>query len=479
MKVFYLFTALAVASLAWSANGQTCGTNPNVPNNDFGASSSYADPTNDCEIRVNVFIHLVGRSDGSNRPSSSHAYNIAYKLGTSFSPWKITIDYLGYDEINSDTYGLPNSLTLFNYTNLFSVNAHSNAIDIYVVPQGTTTFGAAAAAIPSKALVVPLDLAVNASGFPTEVTSHELGHCFNLFHTFHGTAEGGSTPELANGSNNTTAGDFIPDTPADPVNTIGACVNNCSYSPNWLQCNTTDANGHSYAADLTNIMSYGPINCLSHYTPHQAHRMRTALRNASVLAGVRTLASSAFDNNAITVDNVRVTSTPVFVSPGSHSVRLNTFGNLQSISWSANPSWIPIYTLGAQCDFTISSGQSLTLNVTATTSCGGPQSRSISFSVPYSYKVYPNTATNVLNVEFEKVEYEEGLPDEVALISERSQKIVRSVKVREAFRNKNLENQSKVVFDVKNLARGRYYLKVNSDHLRNSESSTTRILLVE
>jgi hypothetical protein len=77
-----------------------------------------------------------------------------------------------------------------------------------------------------------------------------LGHYFDLDHTFSG--EG---IELANGSNCSTAGDGICDTPADPyVDTepVSDYVDgNCIFISK-----KKDVNGQFYDPDVSNIMGY-------------------------------------------------------------------------------------------------------------------------------------------------------------------------------------------------------------------------------
>lgn len=84
--------------------------------------------------------------------------------------------------------------------------------------------------------------------------SHEMGHFFGLEHTFEG-----SGTELADGSNCTTEGDEICDTPADPYvagDDPAEYVDECRYY------NTKkDANGEFYSPEVTNIMSYYPCAC--------------------------------------------------------------------------------------------------------------------------------------------------------------------------------------------------------------------------
>lgn len=344
------------------------------------------------------------------------------------------------------------------------------------MPNNATTFGAVAGGIPGKAIIIPYSLAF-VSGNPTDVTSHEMGHCLNLFHTFHGTSETGSCQELVNGSNSTTCGDFISDTPADPVNNPNNCQSNCSYNPNPAQCFTQDSNGDTYSPNLHNIMSYGQPTCLNYFTYRQANRMRAALRNASVLSPVRSISSDAFDNDNITVDGNVITSTPTFVSPGQHLVQLTVFGSLSSISWSVNPSSVLIYTSGAQCAFALNSGQGCTISVTAYSSCGGPQSRNLSFQAYSGYRIAPNPATTTVAIDFDRTDFLEALPDEVQLLSEKSTKSVQTIIIKDVFDKKSFKDGNKIEFDVKNLPRGTYYLHVINHRKKNKEVDAIRVIL--
>lgn len=107
---------------------------------------------------------------------------------------------------------------------------------------------------------------------------NEMGQFFNLLHTFEGSA-GSQMPnaELVDGSNCTTAGDEICDTPADPYipgDPVDSYVNedeNCLFIDR-----KRDADGEYFVPDVGNIMSYYPHACRCGFTYEQYLRMANA-----------------------------------------------------------------------------------------------------------------------------------------------------------------------------------------------------------
>lgn len=97
--------------------------------------------------------------------------------------------------------------------------------------------------------------------------AHELGHFFSLIHT-HGIDNNKLTTELVNGSNCSSDGDQICDTPADPKLTLENVNNFCRY----VGCET-DANGDKFNPDTDNIMSYSMKGCRSHFSQQQLARI--------------------------------------------------------------------------------------------------------------------------------------------------------------------------------------------------------------
>jgi hypothetical protein len=102
---------------------------------------------------------------------------------------------------------------------------------------------------------------------------HELGHLFGLYHTF----EDKFGEELINGSNCSTTGDLVCDTPADPYifrNSISE-----KKAESCILYSDTDKNGNYYHTDISNLMSYYNCRCLT-FTHGQYERMvKTYLSN--------------------------------------------------------------------------------------------------------------------------------------------------------------------------------------------------------
>ncbi|GAB4377565.1 MAG: hypothetical protein Kow0075_06290 [Salibacteraceae bacterium] len=110
---------------------------------------------------------------------------------------------------------------------------------------------------------------IGTSNSDGRTVTHEIGHCLNLYHTF----------QSGCGSNCSSSGDFVCDTPPE-----SSASYDCSYSRN--SC-SNDATGNS-AFDtnvpdmIENYMSYN--SCQNLFTEGQAIRMKAALDNYSQLA---------------------------------------------------------------------------------------------------------------------------------------------------------------------------------------------------
>lgn len=288
------------------AYSQECGTPTTGTNQTFTNSKGVFD---DSPICVNVFFHIIRQSNGSGGFNSSNIDTIVDNLNEFYNPHNIYIHKQGVDFINNSTYY---DLASNEFNGLISLNNVSNSINFYLV--NSAPYAGRAQDILSKNLVVVNSYALS----PT--SPHELGHCLNLWHTHHGLGCGdtGGCAEAINGSNCSTCGDFVCDTPADPC-VQGQFNSNCQYT-----------GGGGYNPSVTNIMSYGSY-CRDHFTQGQATRMRNALQGSSILQQVVSNNCNFADvTGAETLCNTsNVTYT---IQNGGNSVTWQTSSNLQIIS---------------------------------------------------------------------------------------------------------------------------------------------------
>ena len=239
---------------------------------------------------LTVYFHVIRNSYGTGGVSTSNVASAYSRLNSDFSSHGIYFNWDGIiDYIDDDTYfyNHPDSCAY-----IFSENSHTDGIDIYLFPANVNydLWGDARGVGINSAFLV----AGNLSGIPacmTSTISHEMGHVLNLWHTHHGTCPEGSPTspgydanqceELVNGSNSSTCGDYVEDTPADP-NIFGKVNSNCVYTGT-----EKDANNQRYKPDVSLIMSYALNGCRTRFSTKQGERMRESIENLPYLINTR------------------------------------------------------------------------------------------------------------------------------------------------------------------------------------------------
>ena len=103
--------------------------------------------------------------------------------------------------------------------------------------------------------------------------AHEIGHYFGLYHTH----EPYFGLELSNGSNCSSTGDKLCDTPADPELGFENVNENCIYVGGAL-----DPNQQAYNPDPSNLMSYARHSCRFNFSSDQLEKMRIYMQTASL-----------------------------------------------------------------------------------------------------------------------------------------------------------------------------------------------------
>lgn len=248
-----------------------CGTRGDAPNQAFEKNLSTfslrALQSNTYCIRI-VF-YIVRNSDGTGGFNANGIPVIMRNLNDAFNSHNIFLYNVGIEYINNTSYVDLDVSTVNNeFPGLISTNSSSNAINFYLVNSiyaGSNSYAGMAENIPSRSLVVANQAALSTT------SAHEVGHCLNLFHTHRSTNEGGCA-EAINGSNCSSCGDYVCDTPADPgLSSANVDFSNCTYT-----------GGNGYNPLVNNIMSYASW-CRDRFTNGQGTRALAALAGSSVL----------------------------------------------------------------------------------------------------------------------------------------------------------------------------------------------------
>jgi hypothetical protein len=280
-----VFLVLITVSFIKTANSQTqCGTLSNHPNTLPGYTISNPENFDEAPFCVRVFFHIVRNSAGTNGINVTRIPFILDQLNERFNPHNILIVNAGQDFINNDTYGLEFNDGEFN--SLVAIQNNSTSVNFYLLPVNPLEYAGRASAIPGNSLVVGRDF------IETSTSPHELGHCLNLFHTHHQLEQSGCTE---NASNCSTCGDFVCDTPVDPLLSCGGNVNQttCEYT-----------GGGGFTPDTRNIMSYScRAICRNRFSFGQANRIRTSLLYDPMLKNFATTTCITVQGSATLCNN--------------------------------------------------------------------------------------------------------------------------------------------------------------------------------
>ncbi len=169
-----------------------------------------------------------------------------------------------------------------------------------------------------------------------QIAAHELGHALGLPHTHDVITQA----ELVDGSNCTTAGDFICDTPADPNLGLAGMMDyaTCTYIGT-----ATDANGQPYAPMVDNIMSYSPCVTTA-FTPGQTQVMQYVLDNVKTYLhrSAQPVAIDPFNTRQChNVGPITLSATPTPGNFGGPLVSGNTLNNAPNTPGEYHVTWTP------------------------------------------------------------------------------------------------------------------------------------------
>jgi len=266
-------TIVTISSFAQYPCGTTITEEQAIAVREFYQSSTRNFALYDDTVFVPIKPHIIRRSDGSGGLDYSKLVKEIDSANYFFRNAKIQFevcDTTGY--LNDTKYSTLDAPA--EEEGLAGQNEVPRVINIYFVDtlllNGIRVCGFSYLPVGPNRIFID-----NACVNNGNTLAHELGHFFSLIHT-HGSSNTQLTGELANGSNCSTTGDYICDTPADPnlfgKVTYSQVTGKCTYTGNDV-----DANGDAFAPGVENIMSYSINECIDSLTAGQYNAIRNSL----------------------------------------------------------------------------------------------------------------------------------------------------------------------------------------------------------
>ena len=216
---------------------------------------------------IPIKAHIIRNTDGSGGLSESDLMDALDIVNNFYA--NAGLNFFLCEGIN-----YIDNTNLYNFSSAEEVSmtsAHGvdNAVNIYfansVTSNGNSVCGYAYLPFgnnPRETIMM-----VNSCTTNGATLTHEIGHFFGLLHT-HGPSNTTLTDELVDGSNCSSSGDLVCDTPADPQLSNSNVTNDCTYIPL-----IRDANKELFAPNPRNIMSYSRSSCRTELSPQQYARV--------------------------------------------------------------------------------------------------------------------------------------------------------------------------------------------------------------
>jgi len=484
MRRIILLTAILISIADFSFGQMFCGTPvPTVDPLRHVNSNTARTASFNC-YTVNVYFHLVNRTNGTGGQNASVINTVMTNLANAYNAQGIWFNKTGNDVINNDAYyaaGFTNGPSaLFNQ--LIATNVQANSLNIYLLGDAAPFVGGSAGSVPSSSCVIGGSYSA-ANGFPNAgssvqpfvpsfVVAHEVGHCMGLLHTF----ETSLGAELVNGSNCTTAGDLVCDTPAESPSYAFQDNSSCQWVVSY-----SDGNGQTYTPDAANIMNYVRPSCMNYVTNGQGTRVRTTIGSSAVLSPVATLGVPQLPTLTLNFN-----PTPICVNQSLNGIASPTTGlrfGYATITWTANtPTYLAVdgngngvqitgvkktatgsyATFSANASFALCGTSSTTTwGSIVTPACGGGGTTRVSISA------FPNPATNQLTIastsSLDSETSDFGSMPDLASVVSTSNFSARLINMVGSVVAEGECNNGLLIIDTSHLTKGIYYLRVKTD----------------
>lgn len=294
---------------------------PSLNNHNQLESFKSATDYSNYSFCITLYVHVIRKDDGSGGQTPSGVNSTLQYLEDAFTPHQIFFD-------TSNSINYIDDSTLYNSpSSIMSITTHdhSDGVDMYLFdnsvnhPISGGGYGLTAGiGVSSKFLVTG-----SYTGIPfypiaqSFVVAHEMGHVLNLYHTRHGTVsetgDPSQCPELVDGSNGTTCGDYCADTPADPGMNYNIYLSTCT----WLGSGT-DENGDPYDPDELNIMGQTHPQCMEYFTSDQKSRMKNAMVSKLHLAS-----ASVYSNSILYPCGLKSPEIMVYPNPANKQLHIS------------------------------------------------------------------------------------------------------------------------------------------------------------
>lgn len=91
--------------------------------------------------------------------------------------------------------------------------------------------------------------------------------------------------------------------------------------------------------------------------------------------------------------------------------------------------------------------------------------------------VFPNPSSDLVQIEFDKTDQADMLPERLVLYNERSTKPIKIINIKDVYDRKAFRDGNKLDMDIRDLPRGTYYIHFTSPKQKAGEVDRVRILL--
>ena len=340
MKSLTLLSIIALFPTLISAQVLSCGTeidNTNIDrlneyNERWKERTALEKAYGTATFSIPVQIHIIRDDSGSGGISEMDCLRAFDRLNDFYI--NASIHFYQIEEINFIDESLFYDYDKSQMAALDAAYSETDVLNIYIA-NTVSSFGNAIcghAQFPGG-----LDFVMQSKGCMANgsTLAHEVGHYLGLYHT-HETSFG---DEAVDGTDCSSEGDLLCDTPADPR--LNGTSNFNSAGCNYYGTDT-DENGEQYDPMVTNVMSYASKECRVDFTEDQLDRIlwtlqneRTYLDYPSVLIDV-----DAFFYVAPIVDCYNVTAVEFYNASHAGDDYLWDFGDGSATSTDESPSHI-------------------------------------------------------------------------------------------------------------------------------------------